>query len=408
MRILFLADAVWDDLPGGSRVVARETASELVLAGHQVTLLCARHNESAPADEMNAYGFRTIRYDGAGKPLDFIRNGRNACARLVAQEPFDIVHTHFAYASVGPLRAVPRSVPRIRSFHGPWDQELWIQKTRHDSSPGHRLSTWAKKQYCRYVETSNLAASQHVVALSDAFAQILVDRYGVSRDKISIVPGGADISRFKLGNAFGERGRLGIPLDRRVILSIRRLAPRMGLDNLIQAMPDVVARNPDVLLLIGGKGPERERLQQMVNELHLERHVRLIGFVSDQDLPAYYQAADLFVLPTVALEGFGLVIVEALACGVPVIGTPVGAIPETLRRLDGRLVADGTNSQALGAAILRFFDEAWSSILTRERLHDFVESNYTWKHHAAAMEEIYLRALAGRERLVERNKTLTE
>ena len=185
------------------------------------------------------------------------------------------------------------------------------------------------------------------------------------------------------------RQRLGLPPERPLLLSVRRLAPRMGLDNLVRAMPAVVARRPDVLLLIGGKGPERERLERLVAELGLDDHVRLLGFIADDDLAAHYQAADAFVLPTLALEGFGLVTTESLACGTPVLGTPVGATPEILRRLDPRLVLPGVTPAALAEGITAFLEGDWRAELTPERLHRFVRDNYTWDAHVQAVEQVY-------------------
>ncbi|HRR39717.1 MAG TPA: glycosyltransferase, partial [Syntrophales bacterium] len=111
------------------------------------------------------------------------------------------------------------------------------------------------------------------------------------------------------------RRRLGIPENRAVILTVRNLVPRMGLENLITAMKDVVKALPDVLLIIGGSGPLREKLLRLACELQLSDSIRFTGFIRDEELPDYYRAADIFVLPTIELEGFGLVTLEALACG---------------------------------------------------------------------------------------------
>lgn len=126
-----------------------------------------------------------------------------------------------------------------------------------------------------------------------------------------------------------------------------------------------------------------------MQRLHLADHVRLIGFIPDDKLVSYYQAADLFVLPTVALEGFGLVTTEALACGVPVIGTPIGATPEILSGLDPRLLAAGTAPDALAAAILGFLEGDWAGELTPDRLRAYVAARYTWDRHVDAVEAVY-------------------
>ena len=394
MRILFLADAVFDDLPGGSRVVARELACGLARRGHAVTILAARQTPQGP-DDFKVGGVRVVRYAGAGNPINFVRGGRRACAQLWAEEPFDIVHTHFAYAAVGPLRAVPADAVRVRTFHGPWDEEGWLEDRRRGGPIG-AVRAHLKRKLRRGVEAANLAGSAHVLTLSETFRRLAVDKYGVPEAKAETIPGGTDVARFRPAqDRRAVRAGLGLPADRTLLLSVRRLAPRMGLDNLIRALPAVVARIPDALLLIGGRGPERAALEALAAELGMTGHVRMLGFIPDADLAAHYQAADLFVLPTLALEGFGLVTAEALACGLAVVGTPVGATPEILGGLDDRLVAQGTAPEDLSRAILDYFRGDWAAELTPARLHGFVAGRYTWERHVAETEKAYLSLLGG-------------
>lgn len=389
MRVLFLDDAVFDDLPGGSRVVARSLVQGLARRGHEVTMLVPRHAPQSPDDERRD-GVRIVRYGGAGNPLAFVREGRAACARLWAEGAFDIVHTHFAYAAIGPLQAVPRPVPRIRTFHGPWDEEGWSEDAAR-SPRGLGLVKASIKKLLRFqIEAANLRRSDRVIVLSEFFREEVQRRFGVAPARITKIPGGVDLARFVLSPEPGAaRTRLGLPQDRSLLLSVRRLTPRMGLDNLICAMPAIIAQCPDVLLLIGGKGPERDTLARLIAAHGLENHVRLLGFIADEQLAAYYGAADAFVLPTVALEGFGLVTVEALACGTPVVGTPVGATPEILSALDARLVTASATSDALAQGLLSFLQGDWRQALTPQRLREFVQQRYTWERTVEQTEALY-------------------
>ena len=305
---------------------------------------------------------------------------------------------HFAYAGVGPLRAVPPSVPRVRSFYGPWHAEGWIEdQTRlKESGTGVSGRFLAKSALYRLkyvlraqVERANLRRSQAVIVLSEQ-SRGEAATLGYPAAKIRKLAGGVDVERFVVtADRSAVRSGLGLPDDRFILFSVRRLAPRMGLDNLIKAMPSVAARHPKALLLIGGKGPEAGRLAALVEELGLRAHVRLTGFIPDDQLVSYYQAADLFVLPTVALEGFGLVTTEALACGVPVVGTSVGATPEILSGLDPRLVIPGASPEALAEGIGAFLQGEWAKELTPARLRRFVLDHYQWGQHVEAVEKIY-------------------
>src|SRR6185436_4243444 len=137
------------------------------------------------------------------------------------------------------------------------------------------------------------------------------------------------------------------------VVTLRNLEPRMGLIELLRAMPAVRAAQPDVRLVVAGTGPLAPALQAETAALGLASTVRFTGFVPEGDLPAFYGAADLFVLPTQALEGFGLVTLESLACGTPVAGTPIGATPELLEPLDRALVFDGASSESIARGLIR-------------------------------------------------------
>ena len=234
IRALFLADAVFEDLPGGSRVVARELADGLAERGHEITFLVARQTPDAPDDEQRG-PIRIVRYGGAGKGAEFIRNGHEACTKLCGEKSFDVVHTHFAYASLGPLRTVPKSVPRIRTFHGPWDEEGWLEDSR-TSNPVSLLKAAVKRKVRKRIEADSLRESVKVLTLSECFAQMARSHYGVKSERIEIIPGGTDIKRFCLAaDKATVRKQLNLPQDRRILLTVRRLAPRLVVHFLLPA-----------------------------------------------------------------------------------------------------------------------------------------------------------------------------
>jgi glycosyltransferase involved in cell wall biosynthesis len=298
------------------------------------------------------------------------------------------------------LRAVPPEVARVRSFYGPWHAEGWIEDRAAAGAARlapvklvRGLRALVKRTLRRRVEAVNLRQSRAVVVLSrQSWREVL--EFGFPAAAMHLAPGAVDVERFApAADRHAVRHRLGLPGNRRILLSVRRLAPRMGLHNLIAAMPQVAAHCPDVLLLLGGKGPERENLERSISHHKMSGHVRMLGFIPDEHLADYYQAADLFVLPTAALEGFGLVTLEALACGTPVIGTPIGATPEILGRLDERWVAGGVTPDALCAAILGLLDRPLGEDLSREALASFVRANYTWPRHVDVVEAVYRQLL---------------
>jgi glycosyltransferase involved in cell wall biosynthesis len=142
----------------------------------------------------------------------------------------------------------------------------------------------------------------------------------------------------------------------------------MGVDLLLEAAPGL----KEATLVVGGDGPMRPDLEARAAALGVS--ARFTGYVKDEDLPWLYRAADVFILPTRELEGFGLVAIEAMACGTPALGTPVGAIPEVLGPLG--LVLEAATPAAIAAGLRRFFAQDPGPLEERCRRH--VAERYDW------------------------------
>ena len=175
-----------------------------------------------------------------------------------------------------------------------------------------------------------------------------------------MIPGGVDLKAFRPKAADLSqkecRLRLGIPVETNMFLTVRRLESRMGLQNLIQAFQLISQKNTELefFLTIVGKGSLKEVLQKQIDDYGMRDQIKLAGRVAEDDLAYYYGAADLFILPTLAIEGFGLATVEALASGLPVFGTPVGGTTEILENIDPRLVFKNSSPEAMSEQIQDF------------------------------------------------------
>lgn len=249
----------------------------------------------------------------------------------------DLVDSHFALGDCLPgwLSGLRRTA-RVVHFHGPWADESRLA----GSSP---LACWAKWRIERVV----YRRADALVVLSHAFRRVLVERYGVSPWDVSVLSPGVDLQRFHPGERLAVRERLGVHPDSWVAVSVRRLVPRMGLDVLLEAWARLAqdAPGPFELVLVGD-GPARPALEKRAAELGVNASVRFAGRVNDADLVDWYRAADVSVVPSVALEGFGLVALESLASGTPVVASRVGGLPEALRGMsDSMLVEPGDVNQ---------------------------------------------------------------
>jgi glycosyltransferase involved in cell wall biosynthesis len=273
--------------------------------------------------------------------FDRFRSARRKIIRILQEEQPDIVASHFALYAL-PAYDKLRSDRLVTHFHGPWGAESAQDGAGAMAASARML-----------VEKSLYLRSARVIVLSKAFAQLATERYGVNPAKVRIVPGCVDIERFDVhATQSAARNRLGLPTDRPILLSLRRLVRRMGLLELIAALPQIARRVPDVLLCIAGRGLLRRELETQVRRLGLTDHVRFLGYVDDDDLPYLYRAADINVVPTVALEGFGLVAAESLAAGVPAMVTRVGGLPEVVADLSPNLMFASPGSEDLAHGLI--------------------------------------------------------
>lgn len=230
----------------------------------------------------------------------------------------DRVHIHFAQTGRPVLRRHRNDWNRagqVIHFHGPWFAEGRAQGNAWPRTFGKWLlemeSYWSR-------------SSTFIVA-STAFAAVLHRSFGIPSRRIHVVEIGVDSRRFSPGDQKRARKALGLPLDMPTVVAVRRLEPRMGLEILLEA---AAAVDRSIHFAICGTGSIRNELERQVERLDLSSRVVFLGRVSDQELPEVYRAADLSVVPTVSLEGFGMTVRESMACGTPVISTTVGGLPE--------------------------------------------------------------------------------
>ena len=307
---------------------------------------------------------------------------REQLQALLKHRDVPLIVSHFALYTL-PVLDLLDSRPLVTHFHGPWAMECSVE-----GNPS--LSTCLKKA----MEQLPYRRSDRFIVLSKAFQTILHEEYQVPLDRIHIVPGGVDTQRFSPQLLPTDaRQHLDWPEDRFILFSVRRLAKRMGLENLIEAIATLRHQYPQILLYIAGKGALKEQLQTQIDDLDLNNHVKLLGYVADNALPIAYQAANLTVVPTVALEGFGLTVTESLASGTPVMGTPVGGIPEILRPLSNDLVFDDTSTDALTQG-LREVLAGTRPLPDRQTCVEYAGDRYAWPVIAEQIKSVYQAALS--------------
>jgi glycosyltransferase involved in cell wall biosynthesis len=237
------------------------------------------------------------------------------------------------------------------------------------------------------VGTQTLKDADKIIAVSNATKNYVLS-LGAKPAKVEVVYNGVDLVKFRLlaGKRQEMRKKLGIPQDAIVVLTVRRLVYKNGVDTLIESASLAVKNNPRIVFLAVGKGPDADSVKVRTQQLGIEGNFKLAGFVSDEDLPFYYNTADLFVLPSKSGEGLPLVALEAMACGLPVIATDVGGIREILMEDYGKLVPPN-QPELLAKAILDFAGEDFSS--RKKELRAIIEEKFSWDKNVERLIEIY-------------------
>jgi glycosyltransferase involved in cell wall biosynthesis len=322
---------------------------------------------------------RVAGVSGHGRPLPlrllaFWRAAQREAAAV------DVVDAHFALYALLPLRLGKlRRTPVVLHFHGPWAQE--------NVSAGDESRLKLRVRVA--LERAAYRRADQAVVLTSAFRQVLVEGYGIQPWIVNVQPPGVDLERFAPGSQELARDALGLSRDAFVAVAVRRLVPRMGLELLLDVWHESLEQLPaGSTLLIAGEGQLEQELSRIAAS-DGSASIRLLGRVSDERLVTLYRAADLAIVPSLEHEGFGLVVLEAAACGTPSIVSSVGGLPEAAGGLDPSLIVPPGDRVALRDRLLRSVVDRPERAATRA-----YAERYNWEGVAARHREIAMRAIS--------------
>jgi glycosyltransferase involved in cell wall biosynthesis len=389
MHFLIVSLGIHPDVAGGAWRVAAEQAAGLARRGHTVEVITAFQGGARPLNEVRD-GYRIWRYPQPAR--HFFLNWRDenrAAAVLIRQclagsnEPVLLVQ-HHPYlepaVSTAPVRV-------LHTYHGPWADEFAFHARAVDIGSCRRLLNALIRRGMRRVERRALRRAERIMVLSRHVASRLRRFHGIREDRIEVAPGGADFTRFRpLSDRAKVRQAFGLSERDSLLLAVRRLDPRMGLELLVDAFGKVGNEFPRAHLWIGGVGPCASALERRMQALDMGARLRLLGRIAEDELPRLLNAADVVLMPSHGLEGFGLVSVEALACGTPVMGSRGGATPEVLEPLSAELLFE----PALPAIIecLRRALDRPGVLPSRANCAAYARQCFSWAQHIEACERI--------------------
>ncbi|MEU7791075.1 glycosyltransferase family 1 protein [Amycolatopsis sp. NPDC049159] len=361
---------------GGQNVHVAELSAALTRAGHDVTVYTRRESLDEPPEVGTAQGFRVVHVP-AGPPrkepkdrlLPYMGEfGSFLRDRWSADRP-DLAHAHFWMSGVATaLAASATGTPVAQTFHA-----LGVVKKRYqgdrDTSPADRI---------RLERIIGRQAGRVVATCSDEVFEL--SRIGVPRARISIVPCGVDLDRFTVDGPIARRRA------QHRLVTVGRLVPRKGFDTAITAL----AQLPDTELVIAGgpergrlsQDPEARRLRELADRLGVGERVRWAGQVSRENMPALLRSADAVVCAP-WYEPFGIVPLEAMACGIPVVATAVGGLTDTV--VDGvtGLLVRPHSPKELASRVRRLLDDPALCHAYGTAGHDRAVARYSWDRVAA-------------------------
>jgi glycosyltransferase involved in cell wall biosynthesis len=340
-HVLIACHAWYEDTLGGSFRLASEFAEHLAAEGHRVSYLCCAKEAGyyGPLRE-SVRGVDVVRYRPSEKPMGglarlrfHLRESRKLATMLHKEHPVQFVSGHSPLQALGAVQALKHgTVHSNYTVHSPFDDELLSNSSAGRPGMAQRIASLV----ARRVDRRNCQLADQVQCDSRYTLSVMTQRHRRAvGSKGLVAPGWVESTRFvpaesrvKLRQTLGSEWHVDCP----VFFTLRRLQNRMGLETLVDACQLLAQRGLKFRTLIGGGGPLRESLQERINAAGIGESVRLLGKLPEEQLADCYAAADCFVLPTKALECFGLIVLEAFACNTPVIASNVAAIPELAER----------------------------------------------------------------------------
>ena len=332
-------------------VYIREVAEEMANRGVRSDIFTRRTDPDEPGVQELVPGVRVFTV-GAGPARPVHKDRLPRLVRRFAESiadvgPYDVIHAHYWLSGVsGGFLKQLWDTPLVVSFHT-------LARVKDVSSTGDTPEPIFRKRG----EARVIRAADRIIAPTETERGQLVDLYGADAGSIHVVPPGVDLDRFSPGDAESARLRFGFDGDPTIVF-VGRLQPFKGTDVAVHALAHLRRMVPDArLVIVGGDSPrgsrgERMRLRLAARRLGVADRVRFLEPVPHRELPDLYRAADVVVVPS-ASESFGLVALEAAACGTPVVASAVGGLRLTVRDAETGYLVGERDAAAFAAALSR-------------------------------------------------------
>jgi D-inositol-3-phosphate glycosyltransferase len=400
------AAEIGKDAAGGQNVYVRQVGEALAKLGWQVDMFTRKSSPNDATIVQHSPHCRTIRltagpekYVPRDELFQYMPEFVTAFQKFQQKEgiSYPLAHTNYWMSGwIGMQLQASQNLQLVHTYHS-----LGAVKFQSVSDIPAIAQTRLE------IEKQILEQAQSIVATSPQELddlQVLVSRDG----KVDVIPCGTDVSNFRPISKAEARKQLGIQAGEKVVLYVGRFDRRKGIETLVRATSELRSQleqgeeiNPKnlKLLIVGGSDPqeadgaERRRIEQIVTDLDLQANTEFVGIVGHDRLPLYYTAADVCVIPS-HYEPFGLVAIEAMACGTPVVAAAVGGLKFTVISEETGLLVPPHDPSGFAHAIGRILtDDIWARKI-RKQAAVRVQQNFSWTGVAIQLSDLYRRLLA--------------
>ena len=384
---------------GGMNIYVVESAERMAAMGVSVDIFTRRHSPDLPDIVELSPGVRVRHLNiGANSATKeelpaLIPNLSDAFSAVLEGEKYDVIHSHYWISGKVAMPVAKKfGIPLAHTMH------TMARVKNMNLAEGERPEPMIRVQG----ETQVVAAADALIANTDAEAASLVSLYEACPDNVSVVSPGVDLYTFTAGSGRkAAREAIGLPQDVHVLAFVGRIQPHKGPEVLIRAVAEMLNHSPHlrpklITIIMGGASGsglgEVERLKDLVSWLNISDVVRFENPVPRAQIPQWYRAADLVCVPSYS-ESFGLVALEAQACGTPVVATAVGGLRTAVADGISGVLVDGHDPRAWSSVLARLIQEPQRRVLLSMGAIEHA-SHFGWDATARGTLDIYDRIIA--------------
>ena len=384
---------------GGMNIYVVESAERMAAMGVSVDIFTRRHNPDLPDIVELSSGVRVRHlnigaYNATKEELPaLIPNLSDAFSAVLETEKYDVIHSHYWISGKVAMPVAKKfGIPLAHTMH------TMARVKNVNLAEGERPEPMIRVQG----ETQVVAAADALIANTDAEAASLVSLYEACPDNVSVVSPGVDLYTFTVGSGRkAAREAVGLPQDAHILAFVGRIQPHKGPEVLIRAVAEMLNHSPHlrtklITIIMGGASGsglgEVERLKDLASWLNISDVVRFENPVPRAQIPQWYRAADLVCVPSYS-ESFGLVALEAQACGTPVVATAVGGLRTAVADGISGVLVDGHDPRAWSSVLARLIQEPQRRVLLSMGAIEHA-SHFGWDATARGTLDIYDRIIA--------------